>query len=455
MKSSDKTALFESASIPSAVAQLAIPTVASSLVMVIYSLADTFFVGLLNSSIQTAAVSLASPVLLAFNAVNNLFGVGTSSMMGRALGCKDYDVVKRSSAFGFWAALVSGLLFSVLYTTFSVPLLSVLGATSDNVAVTAAYLRWTVTCGAAPAILNVVLAYLVRSEGAAFHASIGTMGGCILNILLDPIFVLPIGLNMGAAGAGLATFISNCFACLYFFILLFVRRGNTYVCINPRMAAPRSSIVKGIFIVGIPASIQNLLNVTGMTILNNFASAYGSAAVAAFGICQKIYMVPMQIAWGLSQGVMPLISYNYGNGTYARIKKALIFTAEISLGFLIAAVVVLYAFSGTFVWLFIKDTEIITYGTRVLRGMCLALPFFCIDFLGVATFQSCGKGGYALVFAIMRKIVLEIPALFILNALFPLYGLAYAQPFAEFVLAIASVVTLVRMFQKLDASSTS
>ncbi|MCI8478168.1 MAG: MATE family efflux transporter, partial [Oscillospiraceae bacterium] len=241
---------------------MAVPTILSSLVMVLYNLADTYFVGILNDPIQNAAVTLAAPVLLAFNAVNNLFGVGTSSMMSRALGQKNYDTVRRSSAFGFYCTLLCGILFSVGFTAFKQPLLVLLGADAENIAATGAYLRWTVTCGAAPAILNVVLAYLVRSEGATLHASIGTMSGCLLNILLDPLFILPWGLNLGAAGAGLATFLSNCAACCYFFVLLFIRRGQTYICINPKYFRPSWAVVVGICGVGIPACIQNLLNVT-------------------------------------------------------------------------------------------------------------------------------------------------------------------------------------------------
>ena len=132
--------------------------------------------------------------------------------------------------------------------------------------------------------------------------------------MLDPIFILPWGLGMGAAGAGLATFLSNCFACLYFFVLLFVRRGTTYVCLLPAMARPRRELVRGVFGVGVPASIQNLLNVTGMTVLNNFTAVFGPDAIAAMGIAYKINMIPMYIAMGVSQGLMPLVSYNYGSG---------------------------------------------------------------------------------------------------------------------------------------------
>ena len=450
MEDAQKTELFESMPIPRAVMKLAIPTVLSSLVMVLYNLADTYFVGMLNNAVENAAVTLAAPLLLAFNAVNNLFGVGSSSMMSRSLGKKDYETVYRSAAFGFYCSIFAGLLFSIAYTVFQVPLLNLLGATEETLGATIGYARWTVTFGAVPAILNVVLAYLVRAEGAAMHASIGTMSGCFLNILLDPIFILPWGLNMGAEGAGLATFLSNCVACLYFFVLLYVKRGRTYVCVNPKMFSFKRHIVVGVCAVGIPASIQNLLNVTGMSVLNNFTSAFGSNAVAAMGIAQKINSVTVQIALGLSQGIMPLISYNYASGNIKRMKNTFFFTARIALVFLVLMEIAYYAGARTWVGLFMQDQQIVDYGARFLQGFCLGMPFLAIDFLAVGVFQACGLGKNAFLFAILRKVVLEIPALFILNALFPLYGLAYAQFAAELVLAIAAVIVLARLFRKLE-----
>ena len=450
MEDQQKTLLFEEMPIPRAVAKLAVPTILSSLVTVLYNLADTYFVGMLNNSVQNAAVTLAAPLILAFNAVNNLFGVGSSSMMSRALGSRDYETVHRSSAFGFYCSIFCGLLFSLLYVIFQPFVLTILGADATTAEATAGYLRWTVACGAAPTILNVVMAYLVRAEGAALHASIGTMSGCILNIILDPVFILPWGLNMGAEGAGLATFLSNCVACGYFFVLLYVKRENTHVCIKPSMFCLKRKIVLGVCGVGIPASIQNLLNVTGMTVLNNFTSSYGSDAVAAMGITQKINMVPMQIAMGLSQGIMPLVSYNYASGNTPRMKKTLTFATKIAISSLVAVAAGYFVGAGFLVRLFMQNPEIVAYGTRFLRGFCLGLPFLCMDFLAVGVFQAVGLGKNAFVFAILRKVVLEIPALIILNALFPLYGLAYAQFAAEIILAAAAVVVLIRMFAKLE-----
>lgn len=451
MEDQQKTILFESTPIPKAFITLAIPSILASLVMVLYNLADTYFVGILNDPIQNSAVTLAAPVMLAFNAVNNLFGVGSSSMMSRALGRKDFDAVYRSSAFGFYCSLICGILFSVLVTLFHDPLLVLLGADIETTAATAAYMRWTVCLGAVPAILNVVIAYLIRAEGSALHASIGTMSGCILNIILDPIFILPQFLNMGAEGAGLATFLSNCFACLYFFVLLFVRREKTYVCIRPKMFSLQKVIVLGVCAVGIPACIQNLLNVTGMTILNNFTSSFSPSAVAAMGIAQKINMVPTYVALGIGQAIMPLVGYNYAGGNVSRMKEMLFFTIKLSLSAMVIVAAGYHIFAGSLIRLFMKDPQIIAYGAAFLRGMCICMPFMCLDFLAVGVFQACGMGGRSLVFAILRKIVLEIPALFLLNHFFPLYGLAYAQTLSEIILAIAAAITLFQIFRRLEA----
>lgn len=447
MKDQDKLTLFEDTPIPKAVVALSVPTVLSSLVMILYNMADTYFVGMLNDPIQNAAVTLAGPVLLAFNAVNNLFGVGSSSMMSRALGRKDFETVYKSSAFGFYCALICGAVFSLAVAIFFTPLLHLLGADAQTLEATGDYMMWTVCCGAVPAILNVVLAYLVRAEGASLHASVGTMSGCVLNMILDPIFILPWGLNMGAAGAGLATFISNCAACLYFFVLLFVKRGRTYVCVNPKMFRPTWRIVKGVCGVGIPASIQNLLNVTGMTVLNNFTAAYGSDAVAAMGISHKVVMIPLQVSLGISQGIMPLISYNYTSGNHARMKKTFLFTAKIALSIVIVVTAGYWIWADGLIRLFMDNDAIVQYGAVFLRCSSIGLPFLCMDFLAVGVFQACGMGSRALLFAILRKVVLEIPALFLLNWLFPLYGLACAQTVSELVLGVVAVFMLAGIFR--------
>ena len=445
-----RTELFERTPVPKAVLILSIPTVISSLVTMIYNLVDTYFVGMLNDPVQNAAVTLAYPLILALNAFNNLFGVGSSSMMSRALGIHDPETARGSSAFGFYCAVFFGLLYSLLVGVFMTPLLGLLGAEAETMEATRAYLRWTILCGAAPAILNVVMANMFRAEGASLHASIGTMSGCVLNIILDPIFILPWGLNLGAAGAGLATFLSNCVACVYFFVLLFVRRKTTVVCFNPKKFRPERRIAAGVCGVGIPAAIQNLLNVLSMTVLNNFAAGYGTAAVAAMGIAQKISHVPMYIAMGMSQGLQPLVGYNYAAGNIPRMKRGFFFTLKISLALMAAVGVCLWAFAGPLVHAFMADAEVVAYGTRFLRAFSFFSLFFAVDLIAVGVYQACGMGRYSLLCAVARKVILEIPLLFLMDRIYPLYGLPYAQVITEVILSAAAAVILTRLFRRLE-----
>lgn len=441
-KVDNKEELFERTPIPKAVASLAIPTIAASLVMVIYNLADTFFVGLLNDPISTSAVSLAAPVVLAFNAVTNLFGVGSSSMMSRALGVKDYDSVKRSSAFGIYCGIICGALFSLIATFFKGGLLNILGADATNSFETSKYLFWTVTCGAIPSILNVIMGNVFRAEGNALHASIGVMSGCILNIILDPIFIMSWGFNMGAAGAGCATFISNCVACIYFIVILIIKKNKTYVSVNPKYAIPTKEIAKNVFGVGVPASIQNILNVIGSTILNNLAAGYGNEAVSAIGIAHKLALVPLYFSMGGGQGVMPLVGYNFAAKNKERMRETITFAAKLVAISMIVFASLFYVFSNQLVNLFINNELIIEYGGGFLKGFALAVPFLSFDFMGVAIFQACGKGKLSLIFAIARKLLLEIPAMIILTNTFGMYGMAYGQLIAEFVLSIAAIISL-------------
>lgn len=442
-----KEQLFESLPVGRVILTLTIPTIMSALVTVLYSLADTFFVGLLNDPIQSAAVTLATPVLLAFYGVNNLFGVGSSSMMSRALGRKDLETVYNSAAFGFYGTLFTAFLFSFFCFIFNEPLLNILGADAQTALVTKNYLFYTVVLGAIPTILNVVLAYMVRSEGAALHASIGTMSGCIINIILDPIFILPFGFDLKAQGAALATFISNCIALSYFLIYLYTKRKTTCVKINYRYLKLKKSLILSIFAVGIPAAIQNLLNVLSNTIMNNLSAIFGSTALAAMGICTKVNMVPMQIAFGISQGIMPFVSYNFASGNIKRMKKGFIFALKIALTFLSLSAAFIFLFSPLIMKSFINEANTVNYGISFLKGLCLGLPFLGFDFMAIGVFQAVGMGKFSLIFAILRKLVFEIPLLYLLNHFLPLYGLAYSQAVTEFLLTIISCLVLIKFFK--------
>ena len=310
-----------------------------------------------------------------------------------------------------------------------------------------AYMDYAIVMGTVPSIVNMVFSYLVRAEGSALHASVGVMVGALLNIVLDPIFILPWGLNMGAAGAGLATMLSNVVAVIYYIILVFYQKEKTNISISPKDFSFNKTIWKKITSVGIPASIQNILNVTGMTLLNNFTAGYGPDAIAAMGIALKVQLVPIQIAIGASQGVMPIVSYNYANNNHARMKDSILYLLKWIMGFMITVWLLGSVFSKQIVTLFMNNEAVIQYSSHFIRGLLLAMPFLGIDFLTVGVFQAIGNGKKAFNFAILRKIVFEIPAIIILNYFFGVYGLSYAGFIAEFVLAGFSLIFLRDLFR--------
>ena len=458
-KNHDKQYLFREMPIPKAYMSLTIPVVVSSVVTVIYNLADTFFVGMIGDPAETAAVTLVYPLMLAFYAINNLFGVGTSSMISRCLGAGEEEKAKITSAFGFYGALLCSLVFSLVCTIFRTPLLNLLGADRETFDATYRYMFWTVCLGAAPAILNVVQGVMVRSEGSSLHASIGTMSGCILNIILDPVFILPWGLNMGAEGAGLATFISNAAAMMYFIVLGICKRGKTCISMDPRkLSKLNRNVVSGVLCVGLPASFQNIVNVLGTAILNNFAAAYNAMAVAAMGIASKLHHVYFQISMGAGQGIMPLVGYNYTSGNRTRMKKSILFSFCITIPMGLAVSLGYWFGAPQLTELFIRNDQIVSYGTRFLRAMVFSMVPMTVDFTTLGVFQALGLGKYSLLYAVLRKVVMEIPLLFLFNKIWPLYGLPYAQVVSECVLAIISIIMLRRIFRRspdLDSTKLS
>lgn len=239
---------------------------------------------------------------------------------------------------------------------------------------------------------------------------------------------------------------------LYFIAYVFIRREKTVVSLNIRLFSLKGRVPMGVFAVGVPASIQNLLNVAGQVIANNLAAGYGTEAVAAMGIGMKMAMVPMYAAQGISQGVMPLVGYNYASLNITRMKEAILFTAKITFGFLAAVWVVFELFPSTIVRWFIQDPETVAIGQVLLRGLSLAIPFLAMDFLAVGVFQAAGKGNLALFMAICRKVILEIPFMFLFDRLWPMYGLGFSQFAAEFIMTIIGTVLLVRFLHQTERS---
>jgi len=447
-----KEELFERMPVTKAIFTLTIPMIISSIISIVYNLSDTYFVGMLNDPVQNAAVTLVAPAMVLFFGVTNLFGIGASSLMSRKLGTKEYDDVKKASATGIYFALFCALLLSFITLVFNPGILKLLGTSDITYSVTKNYLFWTVGVGAVPGIMNIIFSFLLRAEGRSFHASIGAASGCILNILIDPFFILPFGLNMGAAGAGLATFISNCVACLYFLILLFIIRKKTFVCINPKYFTTSREILQNIFTVGVPGVFQNFLNVLSMTIMNNLAAGYGTDLIASMGIVGKINQIPIQVIFGFSQGIMPLIGYNYASKNVGRVKETIRKEFTIILGLLVVIMAAFILAGKPIVRLFMDNDTIVEIGSKFLLGFSLSLPFMSMDFIVVGISQSFGMGKVALIFSFLRKLFLEIPFTFLFSNLFGMYGLAFPAAAGEVIMSVIAFFVLKKLLKNLISS---
>ena len=449
MEDAQKTELFESMPIPRAVMKLAIPTVLSSLVMVLYNLADTYFVGMLNNAVENAAVTLAAPLLLAFNAVNNLFGVGSSSMMSRSLGKKDYETVYRSAAFGFYCSIFAGLLFSIAYTVFQVPLLNLLGATEETLGATIGYARWTVTFGAVPAILNVVLAYLVRAEGAAMHASIGTMSGCFLNIILDPIFIFVLKLEV--AGAALATVISQMASCA--FVLCSLLREKMPVPL--RWGGFDRKIMMRIVTFGLSPFLIIATDSVLLIVLNTVLQHYGGPElgdklVTCATIVQSYLLLITMPMGGLTLGTQPVISFNYGAGNVARIKRAMKSIVGLCLAFCGLMTVVTYTLSPVFVRLFTQSPELIDRSVGYIKVFTAMILPLAIQYPLVDETTALGHVRLALFCSLFRKTVF-LACLLLLPALVSAEATFLSEPIADAVAATVTTILFLQFFPRILA----
>lgn len=436
--------IFEKAPVRRAVLQQMLPTVAGQMVALLYNLADTFFVGLLNAPIQTAAVTVAYPPFLMMTAVSNLFGIGGASAVSHALGRRDMDGARRISAIAFWLSLASAAVFSLLCGSFLHPLLSLCGADAEVYPVAAAYARWTLLWGGAGTILNLLLSNLLRAEGRAALAFAGVTLGGVLNIVLDPFFILPQYMNMGAAGAGLATAISNTAGTL-FFLLCLLRRSSTVLSLRPCHLKRTGVYIREILSIGFPSALQYALTVVSLAVLSLFVSKYAVEAVAAYGIVKKLDNLPLYFSLGTSAGLLPFLSYNYASGDRERQRQGFVFGVSITVGFSLACVIVFELFAPQLARLFIQDDMTVAYAAAFLRRMVLCMPFVAICHPMITQFQAMGRTRESLICSILRKGSLDIPLLLLLDRLYPLYGCALVQPVVDLISLIVALVLYRRL----------
>ncbi|MBQ8879967.1 MAG: MATE family efflux transporter [Clostridia bacterium] len=446
--------LFEKTPVPRALAALAVPSIISQLITMVYNIADTIFIGMANDPSKTAAASLSFVLVFAMNCFGNLFGVGGGSLISRLLGEKKDSDAAQVASFSFWGSILLSAIYSLLVFAFIEPLMRLLGATDSSVGYAIDYAFYVIVLGAVPATASLTLANLLRSEGRASYASFGLGMGGILNIILDPLFMFVI-LEPGneVKGAAIATMLSNVVVLIYFLCVFLYLTNKTVLSISPKICIPEKKYVYSVFAVGFPSALSSLFACISNLIINNLASSYsilyGDVPVAAIGIAKKIDMLPMNVSMGLCQGMMPLVAYNYSAGNYKRMNGFTKAARNTGIAFAAICIIVFQLFGNTIVRLFIGDEATVSMGTDFLRILCLTVPLLIINVQTCYTFQAMGMGKQSLLLSSMRQGLVHIPLLFIMNYALGLYGIIWAQLISDSLTCVISLWFYVSSYRKL------
>ena len=439
------TDLFEKAPVPKAVATMAVPTMISMLVVVIYNMADTFFIGQTKDPLQVAAVSLATPVFMIFMALGHLFGIGGSSAISRALGERRKDRAWHISSFCCYGLLGLGVMVAVISVLGMEQILHLIGASENTIGFARQYLT-IISIGAPTIMFSTAFANILRGEGASRESMVGNLLGTIVNIILDPVMIL--GLGWGVSGAALATIIGNIAAC--FFYISYYVRGKSMLSIHVKDFRMGEGIAASVAAIGIPASLNNILMSFANIILNQALVGYGDTPVAAMGVALKSNMLVVLLQIGLCVGIQPLIGYNYGSGNKKRLMQVFKFTGVVSviMGMLLTLFMIIAR--KTMIQVFINDAEVVSYGIRMVVALQLSAPFIGILFLCINTIQGMGKALPSLVLTVCRQGLIFIPLIFVLNAMFGLDGVIYAQPAADYLSIVVAILICAHLFRTMD-----
>lgn len=442
--------IFETKPIPAALAKMAIPTIVSQLITLIYNIADTWFIGQTNNPYMVAASSLVLTIFLMTAALANLFGVGGGNLVVRLLGGKDEEEAKKSASLSLVMAAGVSLTFSVLCFLFMDPLLRLLGASDYTIGYAKQYLTFVVAIGAVPTVLANTMSAMVRNIGHSKEAGFGLGMGGVLNVILDPIFmfvIFPDGYQV--AGAAVATMLSNVITLLYFILTYQKLKGETVLSLPRRVEKIRKDSLGSLFSVGIPAAMSLLLFDLTTMVINRLAAGHGDTQLAAIGIVLKVERLPLNIGIGICLGMTPLVAYNYASKNHKRMKE--FFSAARFAGLVISVMcVVFYRFCAPYiVRAFISDADTVRYGTEFLQSRCFATPFMFLSFHMVHFMQAVNRGKVSFQLAVIRQICLNIPILILLNHFFGMSGIVWTQLIADAINVVVSYIIYGRLIGKI------
>lgn len=444
---SKKNELFTTMPVGQAVAKLAIPTVVSQIIVILYSLADTFFIGQIGDPNQIAALSITFPIYTLLTAVANLFGIGANSVIARSMGQNDETTARRASSFSFWASLGVTLVLSVLLAIFMEPILLFFGADEFTLGYTKDYLFWVFVIGGIPTVAGLVLGHLVRSVGRTKEAGLGLTIGGVMNIILDPVFIFVF--HMDVAGAAVATMLSNAISMVYFFVVLAKMRKSTVLTVNPKHFSLEKKVAWGTLSVGFPAAIAVLLLSVSISLMNGLLLNHenGNILSAAYGVTSKCGTIALHISIGIAQGVMPLIGYSYGAKDHKRVHAVCRLSFIILLIFSVIFLVVVQLIPGPIVRMFIDHEQTIEVGSVFMRCWSWCVIGMSLFNMFNSIFQAVGKWKTSLFLAVLRLGVIFSVLCLVLDALFGVTGLMWVQAITDTATCLIAYV-LYNQFKK-------
>ena len=429
---------FISGSIPKAVLSNIVPAVIAMIMVLIYNLADTLFIGMTGNDYMVAAVSLATPVFLIFMSLGTLFGMGGTSVISRALGEGRTEYAKKVSAFCMWACVIVGAACMLFLWIFMDQILVWLGTSADTVEYTRTYLTIVASCGIFSLLSN-CYSNIIRAEGKSTIAMTGTLIGNLLNCILDPLMIIVFKWNI--AGAAIATVIGNAVAALYYLIYFF--RKQSSLSISLKDFSMSDHICTGVLAIGIPASLGSLLMSISQMITNSLMAQYSDMAVAAYGVTAKVLMIVALIGVGIGQGIQPLFGYCYGAKNKKRFQSALRFSLGVGLLACTVLTVLCYLFAPSIVSVFLTDSAALEYAVRFSRIMLTTSWLFGVYYVLINSMQAVGAAFPSFIASVCRQGFIYIPAVFILQAAIGMNGLVWAQPAAD---VLSLIITAVLYF---------
>ena len=430
--------IFEEMPVPKALMTMALPSIISQIIILIYNMADTFFIGHTNNPLMVAGAALILPIFNICIAVSNIAGTGGGTLISRLLGIHRNDQAQTVAKFSFYFSIAGGLLFAAMTGIFITPLLRLLGASSDTFEYARKYAICVIVIGAVPTILSSTLANLLRNVGCSKKAGLGISMGGILNIILDPLFmfvILPEGNEI--VGAGIATAISNYVTCAYFLIVIRSLESSV-LNFRPVNIIPSSAHLKSFFLVGVGSALGPFLFDIDYMVLDRLMSAHGDVALAAIGIVLKVERLPTNIGVGVGLGMVPLLAYNYSSGDHERMFRVFKTGILSAVAIELSAIALYQLFTPYIVRFFIDDAATVALGTKFLKVRSIATVVMFLSFVYVYFFNAVGKGQYSMLLVVFRWLLVNIPMLFILDRFFGTLGLAWAQFISDFIVASSS-----------------